>query len=225
MRKQRILLITLTLCMLFTLGAADAEKVQTPPVNEKGAEKATEKASSDQPQDKATDVKEKADPVEQTTSPGIARGGWDTCLPEKAVVQDLEKRERDLAAKDKELKNRELDLKNRETAINEELRKLDQLRKDIQGLKAQRRQKNEEQVTKLIETIEKMSPKSAAPLLAKVDEDLAVATMQGLSTEKLSKIMSNMDLQRSIRLSELLAMGENAPARESGKGGESGSNR
>ena len=169
--------------------------------------------------------------AEKNVALGARSGDWDACIANNSVLEDLKKRQADLDSKEKELKTRESDIHARETAINEEMKKLDTLRKDISGLKAARRQKNEEQISKLTETIEKMSPKAGAQLLGKVDEDLAVAAMNGLSTDKLAKIMGNMEMSRSIRLSELLAMGENAPSREPSsesktngkKGGDDGS--
>jgi flagellar motility protein MotE (MotC chaperone) len=227
MKKLLLSASLFLLSFAFCVSAADSEPAK-PVQLEKAADAAKPEAKDSKSAD--ADAKERADDTTAAddSSPGVSRGNWDTCLPAKSVVSDLEKRESVLNEKEKTLAAKEADLKAREAAIGDEVKKLDQMRKDIQGLKAQRRQKNEEQVAKLIETVEKMSPKSAAPLLAKVDEDLAVATMQGLSTDKLAKIMANMDINRSIRLSELLAMGENAPvheatSKETAKGDANGS--
>src|SRR5207247_535040 len=57
----------------------------------------------------------------------------------------------------------------------------------------------------LVETFEKMSPKSAAPMIANLEENLAIAVIGQISTEKLAKIMSAMDLQRSGHLTERFA--------------------
>jgi flagellar motility protein MotE (MotC chaperone) len=213
--------ILLLSCILFGLSvnaaAPDAPKAEAS-VDSKSEAKGDSKA--DAKADKKTEPTA-ADPV--TPAVGITQSRTDTCLPEQSVVEDLKKRGQELDGKEKALKTKELELTSRESAISEELKKLDQIRKEISNIKAQRRQKNEEQVTKLIETIERMSPKTAAPLLSRVDEDLAVAAMQGLSTDRLAKIMANMEVARSVRLSELLAMGENAPNHETPKGGAGGS--
>lgn len=186
-------------------------------------------AESEHSSFKANEAESHAAPVSETSTEaapavksaavGISQGSWDSCLPDASVVEDLKKRQKDLDAREKDLRAKETDLKAREAAMNEELRKLDLLRKDLSGLRASKKQKNDEQIAKLIETLEKMSPKAAAPLLAKVDEDLAVSAMAGLSTPQLAKIISNMEPSRSVRLTELLAMGESAPNREGGANG------
>lgn len=156
----------------------------------------------------------------QPIAVGISQGEGDSCLPDAGVLSDLKRRQEAVDAKEKELKAKEADLKSRETALNEEMKKLDAVRKQISGIKAAKKQKNEEQVAKLVETLEKMSAKSAAPVLAKVDEDLAVSAMAALSTPQLAKIMAAMDVNRSVRLSELMALGEAAPDHSAGGDGK-----
>src|SRR5690606_1884411 len=55
------------------------------------------------------------------------------------------------------------------------------------------------------ETFESMSPKAAAQLLSSLDEGLAVASIELMSTAKLAKIMNIMETSRSSRLSEQMA--------------------
>ena len=50
-----------------------------------------------------------------------------------------------------------------------------------------------------------MSPKTAAKVLAGLEDSLAVLSMSQMDTPHLAKIMNNMDAARSSHLSELLA--------------------
>jgi len=138
---------------------------------------------------------------------GVSKGKYDTCLPDPVVLSDLSKRKNELDAREKTVSEKEAELAAKSNAIQEELSKLELLKKEILGIKQRVRDQNAEKIAKMIETIEGMSPSPAAKLLAELDTDLAVPVIEGLSNLKLSKILSKMDIQNSKRLSELMALG------------------
>jgi len=69
-----------------------------------------------------------------------------------------------------------------------------------------------------VETVEKMSPKNAAKLLASIDERLAVTAMQRINTPTLAKIMNSMEPQKLSQLTELMALGKKTAAASTAPG-------
>jgi flagellar motility protein MotE (MotC chaperone) len=102
-----------------------------------------------------------------------------------SMVAELKRRREEADAREKALDAREQELKARETALDSEMKKLQSIRDDIAKVDESRGKENDARVAKIVETVETMSPKAAAPLLA--------------------KIMNVMEPHKSARLSELLA--------------------
>jgi flagellar motility protein MotE (MotC chaperone) len=122
-----------------------------------------------------------------------------------AALEDLSKQRAAIEAREKDLAAREAELRSMEQGIGEELKKLTLAREEFVKLNDLRKKENQQKVAKIVETVESMSPKSAAALFATLDDALAVTAMEQISTPKLAKIMNLMEPGRSTRLTELLA--------------------
>lgn len=129
----------------------------------------------------------------------------DACLVDQTALEDLKKRRSEFEKKSKELAERETELKARERAVEEQIKKLEEVRDQITKGDDLKKKENQEKIAKIVETIESMSPKAAANLLASIDEPLAVAAITQVSTPKLAKLMNIMEPARAFRLTELLA--------------------
>lgn len=136
-----------------------------------------------------------------------AEFGNDNCIVDEGVVTEIREERDRLKKKEAELQALEADLKKREEALQEQVAKLDELQKEVSKKKDGTQKMNEETVARLVETLEKMSPKAAAKMIAEIDEQLAVTTMSRMNTTILSKLMTNLDPQKSTRLSELMVLG------------------
>lgn len=141
------------------------------------------------------------------------------CLVDRTALLDLEKRRAALDERQKILDAREGDLAAREKVISEQLGMLEEIKKQITGVKEENIRKNEAQIAKIIETIETMSPKSGAALLGGLSDPLAVTVMERVSSPKLAKILAGMDPKKVSHLTELLATGRKT---SNPKGGEKG---
>lgn len=141
--------------------------------------------------------------IPEAPSPMMVTDG--ACLSDPAVLEDIQAQKDKIAQDRKDLEARETELKAREQALQDELKKLTAIRDDIEKTNALHKKENEGKVAKLIEILEGMSPKSAAKMLAELDESLAVEAVNRMSTQKISKIMNLIEPQKSSRLSELLA--------------------
>jgi flagellar motility protein MotE (MotC chaperone) len=127
------------------------------------------------------------------------------CLANQAAIEDIQNQREKLSEMRKALADKEKELQARELAVTDELKKLDAARAEIAKMDDLHKQSNQEKITKLVETLEAMPPKSAAALLSTLDDALAVTAMQQLSTPKLAKMMNLMEPARSAKLTEILA--------------------
>ena len=127
------------------------------------------------------------------------------CLTGEASVEDFQEMKRELAKKEQELKKREEEIVAKERAVDEELKKLETTRDEIKQAQVVGDSKNEEKISKIVETFESMSPKSASAIVATIDDRLAVEAMSRLSSAKLGKILAAMEPNKSSSLAEKLA--------------------
>ncbi len=126
------------------------------------------------------------------------------CLTDPAAVEDIQKQKQELEERVRLLAKREAELVEKQKALEEELERLKGIRADIDKSDLLKKKENEEKVAKLMETMESMSPKAAALLLANVDENLAVTAMMQLPSGKLAKMMGLIEPAKASRLSEKL---------------------
>lgn len=186
------LLVLLSFTIMPSTDAEEAKttegtKIDAPETNEKVAENAHEKAQE---------------------KPAHAVHATNGCLVSESAIADMETREERVQEAEAAVAKKETELKALQIAIQEQLSQLDEAKKQIQGIKHQEIAKNEEKVKKLIDTFETMSPKAAAQVVAKVDEEIAVTTLARLSTIKAGKILAAMDPSKSARLSERMVLGD-----------------
>lgn len=130
------------------------------------------------------------------------------CAASDAALDDMNQKRKELEEKEKKITEQMEQIQAKEKTIADQLKQLEDLKKEISLIESQRDGKSEEKLSKLVEAIEKMSPKKASELLANLDNKLAVESMMRLSSEKLAKVMNLMDVKRSSQLSELLTKGK-----------------
>lgn len=170
---------------------------------------------------KNTDVK--AADVKTTETAPVAKPAKKVsseCLASEEIIQDIEAREQKINEREAQLVDREKEIEAQQKIVREELAKLEAVRAQIQGVNAQAMAEREEKVNKLIETFETMSPKAAAGVLGKVDDELAVTALSRLSTVKAGKILANLNPDKSSKLSELMAFGRAGKEKARGESAE-----
>ncbi len=152
--------------------------------------------------------------VETAKAPRLRRDA-DECITDPMAIEDMRARREELENKERDLSSREGEISAKQRALDEELKRLEEIRDQIAKIEDAQRVGNEEKVTKVVETVEGMSPKTAAAMFAELDDGVAVVSMMRMSSQKLSKIMNQLPATRSSRLTELLA--GVARARRAGK--------
>jgi flagellar motility protein MotE (MotC chaperone) len=157
--------------------------------------------------------------AEANVVPAPKRSG--ECLASEEIVHDIEIREKKILEREAALQEREKELQAQQAVIKEELAKLDGKRTEEQVSRQKALAAREEQVNRLMETFEGMSPKAAAQVLGGVDDELAVMALGRLSTLKAGKILGNLKAEQSARLSELMAFGKVSTKKEAVRAGSS----
>lgn len=173
------------------------EKV-TPVVPATPVEK--EVAKGDKSETKVVKSVENKKPIKD----GVKAEDSSGCLVSAAAIEDLQKSREELNLKQKDLVAKDAELSLREKSISEEMKKLEMIRDGIEQVQGAKKKEQEEKVSKLMETVLSMNPKSAAKLLDTVNDDLAVRVISQMDTPKLAKIMNIMEPARASRLSEML---------------------
>jgi flagellar motility protein MotE (MotC chaperone) len=140
------------------------------------------------------------------------------CLASEEVIADLEAREEKLKQREEKVKERESEIAAQTASVKEEVAKLEGKRTELQGIHQKEMAAREEQVNKLIETFEGMSPKSAALVIGSVDDELAVMALGKLTSVKAGKILANLKTEKSAHLSEMMAYGKKNTGKETAHG-------
>jgi flagellar motility protein MotE (MotC chaperone) len=140
------------------------------------------------------------------------------CIASEEVIADLEAREQKLKQREEALKEHEKEVSAQEASVKEEIGKIEQKRAELQSVHQKEIAAHEEQVNKLIETFEGMSPKSAAAVMNGVDEELAVLALGKLTSVKAGKILANLKTEKSAHLSEMMAYGKKNTGKETAHG-------
>ena len=140
------------------------------------------------------------------------------CIASEEVVADIEAREKKIKEKEEALKEREKELAAQQSAVREELSKLESKKGEDRSVRQREAAAREEQVNRLMETFEGMSPKAAAQVIGGIDEDLAVMALGRLTSLKAGKILGILKPEKSARLSEMMAYGKAVRGKEGAKG-------
>lgn len=182
---------------------------------------AEESSGSDQTQETAKSedkvVAGEADPgkkAELPPSESVKRVSKNGCLVDESAIEDIQNARREISSREQAVKKLELEIQAKEKALKEELARIEAVKEEIKQLNQVTVSQNEEKIAKLVETFESMSPKSAAQVVANIDENLAVESMKRLSSGKLGKILSALDPKKSAVLTERMAGVVRAPNRE-----------
>jgi flagellar motility protein MotE (MotC chaperone) len=144
------------------------------------------------------------------------------CIVSPAALSDIRDQKAKLIEKERALESRTQEIVERETHLNEEMKKLEELRKEINASANLIDQKNEEKIARIVETLGNMSAKKAAKIVENLDDKISVAALSRLDTDKLAKVMGSMSPIVSARLTELMTLGKSKISRKEALSTESG---
>lgn len=100
------------------------------------------------------------------------------------------------------LRMREEQLKNLEGSVDQKIKKLEEELLYFQQTLQKEKQMQGDRLGKLVEFYQKMEPKKAAPVFEKLDRDLVVSLFNSIPQKQTTQILSLMNPDRSVELSE-----------------------
>lgn len=100
------------------------------------------------------------------------------------------------------LAQRQEQLKRLEEVIDSKIQKLEEEIQYFQQTQQAEKELQDERLEKLVAFYEKMNPKRAAPVFERLDRDLVVQLFQRIPQKQTMEILSLMDPERSVELSE-----------------------
>jgi flagellar motility protein MotE (MotC chaperone) len=169
---------------------AEAPEAGAPPAEQTAAEQAAAAAA--------------APAVEKPKAAKYKRDAQE-CITDPVVIEDLKARREELEIRERDLTAKETEMVAKARALDEEIKRLEEIREQIAKMEEAQAKNNEEKIAKVVETLEGMSPKNASQLFMQLDDGVAVTAMMRMTSQKVSKIMNQLDASRASKLTELLA--------------------
>lgn len=131
-----------------------------------------------------------------------ARAGWSA--EDKELLTQLDARRVELEKRREMLDAREGEIKAQAQALSERVAEL----RSLTGRVSQSRQavdlRHEERLEQLANVYGSMQPKEAAPLIAKLEDQIALSLLERMPAKRLGQILSLMESERAIELTKQL---------------------
>lgn len=128
--------------------------------------------------------------------------GWS--MAEKQVLTELDARRVELERKRQLLDEREADLKQQSAALQERVAELRTLSAQVNQVRKESDAEYESRMEQLASVYVSMAPNEAAPLMAKLDDQIALALLKRMPGKRMGQILSVMDQDRAVLLTKIL---------------------
>ena len=143
------------------------------------------------------------DPGQTAPAPDVPKRPSNSSVPE--MVTYLETRNAELNKKEEQLKQKEEYLAQMEQQVENKLKELLAIQKEIQVFRAEREENQSSKVRSLAKIYGTMKPKEAAKLLENLEEPLVVEVISTMSATEAANILSNMDVKKAAKISQALS--------------------
>ena len=117
-------------------------------------------------------------------------------------VEQLLEKEKELVEREKRVKEMEEKLQQVQVEMESKMAQLDQTRRDIASRLESRVVEEEESIDKLVGVYSNMKPQSAAMVISRLDEGLAIAILKKMKKQDAGSILNFLDAQKAKVLSE-----------------------
>jgi len=118
------------------------------------------------------------------------------------ALKEIQKQREELRAKEEKLRKLEERLSAQKEELKREGEKLLALKNKLEELTGQERTRQSERVSWLASVYGQMRPEEAAPIIEKLNEDLAISILSQMEEREASKILGAMEDTRAAQLSE-----------------------
>lgn len=143
-----------------------------------------------------------AAPVPSPVTPEATSSHWSES--EKDLLSQLDLRRVELEKRKELLEAREADLGAKEQALSEQLVELRSLQRKLDELRREKDQIKESRLEQLATVYGSMDPQEAAPLIGKLDNEIALSLLQRMPTKRMGQILGMMESERAVALTKSL---------------------
>jgi len=123
---------------------------------------------------------------------------------EKSLLGVLNRKEKELASREDEIEIKEERLNVIREDIEARIKELRKEHDEIAALVRKIDEINDQRIKRIVKIYESMKPEEAASRVEKLDEEMAVMILASMSERKAAKILSFVDVAKSVRLSQSL---------------------
>ncbi len=188
-----------TLKVLFSIGVVDAATVKE---LRDGAHVATPAVPAAKDMAPQAAVKPVEDAVERLRP---VAGYASLRESDVKVLTQLDARRVELEKRKEALDAREVEIENQGRALAERLAELRSLTDRLSQARVEKDQKYEARLEQLSTVYGSMAPHEAAPLIARLENSIALPLMQRMPGKKMGQILSVMEQERAVELTKLLS--------------------
>ncbi|MCB0358142.1 MAG: hypothetical protein KDD44_00845 [Bdellovibrionales bacterium] len=130
--------------------------------------------------------------------------GQNVSESERQLLTDLDARRVELEKRRENLERREQEVAAQESELVARLTELRTLTRTLQENRKQLNHRYEARMEQLANVYGSMAPSEAAPLIAKLDDTIALALLQRMPGKRMGQILSLMEQQRAIELTKMI---------------------
>ena len=123
---------------------------------------------------------------------------------EAKILTELDGRRVELERRKGQLDKREAELAVQSQALNERMAELKGLVTRLSDVRHEKDQQYDARMEQLANVYGAMDPKEAAPLISKLDLDIAIPLLERLPGKRMGQILAMMDKDRAIELTKRL---------------------
>lgn len=123
---------------------------------------------------------------------------------EQQLLLELDARRTELEKKAQNLEEKETEIKSQSQALAEKLAELKTLTSKIQQVRIEKDNQYEARLEQLSQVYGSIAPNEAAPMIAKLEEETALALLKRMPSKRMGQILSQMDSQRAVDLTKAL---------------------
>ena len=139
------------------------------------------------------------------TNPQLANNSFSPLSDgEKQVITSLDARRVELERRKQALDEKEQELQAQNQIISERVAELRSLTERISKVREEKDTRYEARLEQLSNVYSSMGPKEAAPLIAKLDIDIALSLLERMPGKKIAQVLSAMEQERAIELTKSL---------------------
>lgn len=131
-------------------------------------------------------------------------------VEERRLMESLQAPDSGTLAQERaELENRKMELKVLENEVDKKIEELNQLRRQVEDLLAEKEAEELNRIEELARMYERMTGEKAALILATIDEDLAVAILAAMKTKAAAIVLNNMEREKAASLTSAFSTLDN----------------